>query len=128
MKKSKRGRKKKKKISKIKKKTLLKKPIGKNISKTGDEKVLIAKVKKPKKVTPPVDEGESIVDREMRRLGIDAPEPETLERSLRHGCRCRDPHRPGFAGATRDSSTPGASALYRSCVAGPAVHNAATCS
>ena len=34
------------------------------------------KVKKPKKVTPPVDEGESIVDREMRRLGIDA-EPET---------------------------------------------------
>ena len=34
------------------------------------------KVKKPKKVTPPVDEGESIVDREMRRLGIDAPEPE----------------------------------------------------
>tara|TARA_B100000700_G_scaffold304770_1_gene377810 strand:- start:145 stop:801 length:657 start_codon:yes stop_codon:yes gene_type:complete len=46
MKKSKRGRKKKKKISKIKKKTLLKKPIGKNISKTGDEKVLIAKVKK----------------------------------------------------------------------------------
>ena len=35
------------------------------------------KVKKPKKVTPPVDEGESIVDREMRRLGIDAPEPET---------------------------------------------------
>ncbi len=46
MKKSKRGRKKKKKISKIKKKTLLKKPIGKTISKTGDEKVLIAKVKK----------------------------------------------------------------------------------
>ena len=34
------------------------------------------RVKKPKKVTPPVDEGESIVDREMRRLGIDAPEPE----------------------------------------------------
>ena len=33
------------------------------------------KVKKPKKVTPPVDEGESIVDREMRRLGIDDEPP-----------------------------------------------------